>query len=102
MVERVPAFPEIIVSRKLQLGKADGILREESGHSHFPGQVTVPACSPNAFEYVPFIPLLTRHTLQMVLTSYKEKIPSVVARVTCEERAETTGHQQAEQPPHSW
>lgn len=102
MVEKVPAFPEIIVSRKLQLGKADGILREESGHSRFPGQVTVPVCSPNAFEYVHFIPLLTRHTLQMVLTSYKEKISSVVARVTCEERAETTGHQQAEQPPHSW
>lgn len=56
MAERGPAFPEIIVSKKLQLGKADGILREESGHSHFPGQVTVPACCPNAFEYVPFDP----------------------------------------------
>lgn len=45
-----------------------------------------PACSPDVFCTLTFIPVLTRHVLQMVLMSYRGKASGRVARVTCQER----------------
>lgn len=44
--KRGSALPEVTISRRLQLGKAEETLREGLGHSTSPSQVTVLPAAP--------------------------------------------------------